>query len=145
MQLHSNLHIEFSAYQINRGLERYVAEFGDERLLFGTGGTEKSPGAARTYIDYAQISPESKERIAGGNSQRLLKGQGPETAVPAGRPDDLCMADARAGRPQSVFVYDAHAHVLHEGGQGAGTNYIMYDGDAAGMLEVNSGVSTASL
>ena len=49
MQLHENLHIEFSSYQINRGLERYVAEFGGQRLLFGTGATEKSPGAARTY------------------------------------------------------------------------------------------------
>lgn len=47
------------------------------------------------------------------------------------------MADARAGRPQSVFVFDAHAHVLHEGGQAAGGNYIMYRGDAEGMLEVN--------
>jgi predicted TIM-barrel fold metal-dependent hydrolase len=138
MQLHENLYIEFSAYQINRGLERYTAEFGDERLLFGTGGTEKSPGAARTFVDYAQIPPESKERIAGGNLRRLLKEQGPATAAPAQRPGDVCMADARAGRRQSTFVYDAHAHVLHEGGQGAGVNYIMYDGDAAGMLEVNA-------
>ena len=60
MQLHENLHIEFSSYQINRGLERYVAEFGDQRLLFGTGATEKSPGAARTYIDYAQLPAASK-------------------------------------------------------------------------------------
>ena len=36
-----------------------------------------------------------------------------------------------------MLVVDAHAHVLHEGGQGAGVNYIMYDGDADGMLEVN--------
>ena len=77
MQLHDNLHLEFSGYQINRGVERYTAEFGDERLLFGTGGTEMSPGAARTYIDYAQIPAESKSRIAGGNLRRLLKGQGP--------------------------------------------------------------------
>ena len=77
MQLHDNLHLEFSGYQINRGVERYTAEFGDERLLFGTGGYEKSPGAARTYIDYAQIPAESKSRIAGGNLRRLLKGQGP--------------------------------------------------------------------
>ena len=137
MQLHENLHIEFSSYQINRGLERYVAEFGDQRLLFGTGATEKSPGAARTYIDYAQLPAASKRRIAGENLRRLLKGQGPPQAAPAGRPDDSCVADAREGRPQSVLVVDAHAHVLHEGGQGAGVNYIMYDGDADGMLEVN--------
>ena len=39
--------------------------------------------------------------------------------------------------PLSVPVFDAHAHVLHEGGQTAGAN-IMHDGDAAGMLEVNT-------
>jgi predicted TIM-barrel fold metal-dependent hydrolase len=138
MQLHENLHIEFSSYQINRGLERYAAAFGDERLLFGTGGTEKSPGAARTYIDYAQLPAESRRRIAGQNLRRLLKGQGPTREAPAGRADDSCVADARAGRPQTVYVIDAHAHVLHEGGQGAGVNYIMYDGDADGMLEVNA-------
>ena len=31
MSLHDNLHIEFSSYQINRGIEHYVADFGDER------------------------------------------------------------------------------------------------------------------
>ena len=90
MQLHENLHIEFSAYQINRGIESYAAEFGDERLVFGTGGTEKSPGAARTYIDYAQLSAESKERIAGGNLRRLLRGQGPLIEASEGRSEDRC-------------------------------------------------------
>ena len=136
MELHDNLHIEFSGYQINRGLERYVADFGDERLLFGTGGTEKSPGAGRAFVDYAQIPEESKRRIAGGNLRRLLKGQGPEKEVETGRPEDGCVVDAREGRPQSVFVFDAHAHVLHEGGEGAGVNYVMYRGDVEGMLEV---------
>jgi len=88
-------------------------------------------------VDYAQIPEASKRRIAGENLQRLLKGQGPEREASAQRPADVCVAEARAGRPQSVFVFDAHAHVLHEGGQGAGGNYIMYQGDARGMLEVN--------
>ena len=136
MQLHENLHIEFSAYQINRGLERYAADFGDERLLFGTGGTEKSPGAARTFVDYAQVPQASKRKVAGENLIRLLGGQGPTAEAEPGRSEDICVADARAGRPQSTFVFDAHAHVLHEGGEGAGPNYIMYQGDADGMLEV---------
>jgi len=137
MQLHDNLHIEFSAYQINRGVEKYVADFGDERLLFGTGMTEKSPGAARAYIDYAQIPEASKRKIAGENLMRLLRGQGPTEQAPRRREEDPVVASARAGRPLSVPVLDAHAHVLHEGGQTAGGSYIMYDGDAAGMLEVN--------
>ena len=137
MQLHDNLHIEFSAYQINRGIETYVAEFGDERLLFGSGMTEKSPGAARTYIDYAQIPEESKRKIAGENLVRLLRGQRPKRPARRRRTGDSIVADVRAGRPQSARVFDAHAHVLHEGGQTAGNSYIMLDGHAEGMLEVN--------
>ena len=137
MALHDNLHIEFSAYQINRGMERYVADFGDERLLFGTEMTGRSPGAARTYIDYAQIPEASKRRIAGENLKRLLRGQGPEKPAPRKREDDPIVAAVRAGEPQSVTVLDGHSHVLHEGGQTAGVNYIMYDGDAEGILEMN--------
>ena len=66
-----------------------------------------------------------------------LKGQGPECEAQPGRPVDGWIADVRAGRPQSGMILDAHAHVLHEGGQGAGVDYLMYDGDARGMLEVN--------
>ena len=138
MQRHENLHLEFSSYQINRGIEKYVADFGDERLLFGTGGTEKSPGAARFYVDYAQIPETSKRRIAGGNLKRLLKGQGPvESASPSEGADGI-VAEARAGQPLSVPVLDAHSHVLHEGGQTAGVNYLMYDGDAEHMLALNA-------
>jgi predicted TIM-barrel fold metal-dependent hydrolase len=138
MALHDNLHIEFSSYQINRGIEHYVADFGDERLLFGTGGTEKSPGAARFYVDYAQIPDESKQRIAGGNLKRLLKGEGPSAPAELIREDDSILTDAREGRPLSIPVVDAHSHVLHEDGQTAGVNYIMLDGDAEHMLEVNA-------
>ena len=137
MALHENLHIEFSAYQTNRGIERYVADFGDERLLFGTGMTEKSPGAARAFVDYAQIPETSKRKIAGENLQRLLGGPGPEKAAPPRRPADPILEDGRQGRPLSVSVWDAHAHVLHEGGQTAGVKYVMHEGDAQGMLEVN--------
>lgn len=137
MALHENLYLEFSAYQINRGLERYTADFGDERLLFGTGMTEKSPGAARTYVDYAQIPEASKRRIAGENLIRLLKGQAPQRSVFPQRAVDPILVEAREGRPITAPVLDAHAHVLHEGGHTAGANYIMYHGDAAGMLEVN--------
>ena len=137
MALHDNLHIEFSAYQVNRGFEQYVADFGDERLLFGTGMTEKSPGAARAFVDYARIPETSKRKIAGENLQRLLGGPGPGKAASSQRLRDPILAEARQGRPLPVPVWDAHAHVLHEGGQSAGVKYVMYRGDAEGMLEVN--------
>ena len=136
MELHDNLYLELSAFQANRGLERYVADFGDDRLLFGTGMTARSPGAARAYVDYARISNESKRKIAGENLKRLLRGQGPSQAAPRTRPNDPIVVEAREGRPLSTLTIDAHCHVLHEGGQTAGIGKVMYDGDAEGVMEV---------
>ena len=98
--------------------------------------TARSPGAARAYLDYAQISDESKRRIAGENLRRLLKGQGPAQPAPGRRPEDPIVADAREGRPLSALTIDAHSHVLHAGGQTAGAGMTMYDGGAEGVLEV---------
>lgn len=137
MELHKNLHIEFSNFQINRGIEYYVSSFGDDRLLFGSGMTEKSPGAARAFVDYAQISEASKHKIAGMNLKRLLGGQGPKHPVPTKRPHDYIVASARDGKAVPVPILDAHSHTLHEEGQTAGGRYLMLDGDARGILEVS--------
>jgi len=138
MSLHKNLHIEFSDYQINRGIEKYVEFFGDQRLLFGTGMTSKSPGAARTYIDYAQISSKSKEQIASKNLSRLLKGLEPKDLNTNELRDDKMIEFARKGTPIPYHIIDAHSHILHEGGQNGSPNGpIMYDGDAKGVIEIN--------
>jgi predicted TIM-barrel fold metal-dependent hydrolase len=138
MERHANLHIEFSAYQINRGIERYAQRFGPQRLLFGTGLPGMSAGAARCFVDYAQVGPEAKAMIAGGNLSRLLGG------VPIGKvplSDDPLIATAAAAAPLADFdIQDAHCHVLHEDTSSAG-GYVMYDGDADGILELNDALS----
>ena len=135
-----SFHIELSRYQIHRGIETYTERFGPERLLFGTGAPSMSPGAARAYIDYAAVGDDAKAAIAGGNLRRLL-GVEPD-ACPAPEDDDPIRAAARQGRPvDDSPVFDAHCHVLFEGGQGAG--FIpMYDGDAKGLLETAARVGT---
>lgn len=134
MSLHPNLHIEFSAYQVNRGIEDYVRRFGPERLLFGTGLPAKSAGAARAFIDYAQIPDNTKAQIAGENLSRLLGGLRPEPA-PA-RPSDPIRNQAAMGKAITDSpVLDAHCHVLHEGANGCG-RVVMIQGDAAGMAEI---------
>ena len=134
MARHENLHLEFSSYQISRGIEEYVRRFGAERLLFGTGLPAMSAGAARAYIDYARVPDDAKEKIAGGNLARLLGGVRPGPAPP-GRRDPL-RDRAAAGEPlDDLEVLDAHCHVLHEGGQGAGPT-VMYSGDADGLVEM---------
>jgi predicted TIM-barrel fold metal-dependent hydrolase len=134
MQRHSNLHLEFSSYQINRGLEEYSRRFGVDRLIFGSGLPTMSAGAARFYVDYAQIPTSDKEKISGGNLIRLLKGLTP-AAAPA-RPLDALTKQASEGVPLSQnILLDAHCHILHEGAQGAG-GVVMYQGDADGLVEI---------
>ena len=134
MEQYKNLHIEFSSYQVNRGIEEYVKRFGPDRLLFGTGLPAMSAGAARAYIDYARVSDEAKEKIACGNLSRLLGGITPEPA-PAREPDAL-RDPAAAGQPITDSpVLNAHCHVLHERGSGAG-RVVMLGGDADGIVEI---------
>jgi predicted TIM-barrel fold metal-dependent hydrolase len=133
MQRHANLHIEFSFYQINRGIEQYRQRFGAERLLFGTGLPAMSAGAARCYVDYAQIPADDKALIAGGNLARLLGGVDiPDVPLAT----DPLIGAASAGRPLSDYeIYDAHCHIMHEDTHSAG-GYVMYRGDRRGLLEL---------
>jgi predicted TIM-barrel fold metal-dependent hydrolase len=122
-----NLHIETWAQQAHRGYERFIAEFGPERLLFGTDLPYRSPGAARMMVNYEQISDEDRRKIAGGNILRLLRNvQGasnrplPELKAPPEHPDDdPIVASVRAGKPLSdQFICDAHGHLGHDGSMG---------------------------
>lgn len=136
MDRYANLHIEFSTYQINRGIEKYVERFGHKRLLFGTGLPAMSAGAARAYVDYAQVPRSAKENIAGGNLSRLLGGIRPEQAPPRS-PDPLCQRAEKGEALTDFPVLDAHCHLLHEGGHAAGAT-VMYNGDADGLLEIKN-------
>ena len=122
-----NLHIETWAQQAHRGYERFIGEFGVERLLFGTDLPYRSPGAARMMVNYEQISDEDRRKIAGGNILRLLgnvEGASgrplPELKAPPEHPDDdPIVACVRAGKPLSEeFICDAHGHLGHQGSMG---------------------------
>lgn len=140
-----SLYIEFSRYQVSRGIEEYTRRFGADRLLFGTGLTAMSAGAARTYIDYANVSRGNKVKIAGGNLSRLLGGLTPAPAP--SRPSDPLRDRAMAREPLTdIHMLDAHCHILHENGEGAG-GYLMYRGDGAGLVENMDGlgIKTAAI
>jgi len=69
-----NLYIETYGYKVHRGIEEICGRFGAHRLVFGSGMPVYSGGAAVTMISYAEISPEEKLMIAGGNLEKLLGG-----------------------------------------------------------------------
>lgn len=134
----SNLYIETSAHQGHRAYERFVREFGSDRLLFGTDLPHRSPGAARMMVNYEQISDDDRYKIAGGNMMRLLNNvigaQGrplPELKTPPEHPDDdPIVKKVRAGEPlHDHFILDAHGHIAHPGCMGVMVALAYNDGD----------------
>ena len=136
MDRHENLHLEFSSFQANRAIEWFGHKFGFDRCLFGTGQPQKSPGAARSFLDFRLCSLADAEAVAAGNLRRLLKGAGPTRPPAPGPWHDAITAEQRAGEPLSCRVLDAHCHVLHDGADNAGQCYVMPRGDAQGLLEI---------
>ncbi len=137
-----NLHVETHFFQGHRAYERFVRQFGADRLIFGTGLPDCSPGAAVMMSLYEDIADEDRAKIAGGNLLRLLSSvltdrPAPFEEVPAVEPpadDDPIVATLREGRPLSdELVFDAHAHIAHVGAMGISRIHLPYN-DADGLV-----------
>jgi len=134
-----NVYLETHFFQGHRAYERFVRDFGPDRLIFGTGLPDCSPGAAVMMSLYEDIPDETRAQIAGGNLLRLLRAVRTEVPLPfdgvpeADLPedDDPIVATLREGRPLTdEFIFDAHGHIAHEGSMGIARNHLPYnDGD----------------
>ena len=131
------LHIEFSTFQANRAMEYFADRFGADRCLFGTGLPHKAPGAARGFLDWSLLPREQVERIAGENLCRLLGTPGPAGPPEPSRWHDAITGAARRGEPLPCPTLDAHCHILADGVQTGGREYVMLRGDAEGMMQLN--------
>lgn len=127
LSLAPNMYLETWSHQGHRAYERFVREFGDDRLLFGTDLPRRSPGAARMMTDFEDIPEESRNKIAAENIMRLLRNvEGasgrplPEIKEPREHPDDdPIVASLRQGKPLTDhFILDAHGHIGHPGCMG---------------------------
>jgi len=130
-----NACVEMSAFQANRCLEFFTARYGSHRVLLGTGLPGRSGGAARGLVDWSLASDGTVADVAGLNLCRFLR-QPPPAPQPVPEDADDLVRDARAGRPLSALVLDAHCHVLDDGLHGAGSRYVMIKGDSLNMLEL---------
>ncbi|HEX9971889.1 MAG TPA: amidohydrolase family protein [bacterium] len=131
------LHFEFSSYQANRIIEFLVAEIGSNQMLFGTQMMEKSPGAAKAFIDYADINEADREKIAGGNLIRLLKLETIPPDYPDDNNQDVILNKARNAEPiDDMEVIDSHAHISDKGHSDI-VVAVMPKADAAGVVERN--------
>ncbi len=135
MQKHNNLHLELSTHQGNRAIEVFTEAFGVDRILFGTGALEKSPGAAKSFIDYCTLNDEQKQRIAAGNIARLIRLERMPVTYRKKDTGDSILERAKAGKPlKNMLVIDAHAHLGHDHGAGTGFVSMPYS-DAASIYE----------
>jgi len=135
MMKHKNLHLELSNHQGNRAMEIFAEWYGAERILFGTGALEKSPGAAKAFVDYCTLNGEEKQKIASGNLARLTKLDKLPPSYKPKKAADPILALAKEGEPlKNVLVIDSHAHITHDGAEGIGFIHMPH-GDATSMHE----------
>lgn len=133
LRKYKNLHLELSNTQANRLPEIAVKLGIVDQILFGSGLPKMSPGAARAFIDYALISEEDKQKMAGGNLARICHIPLPAPAEVTH--DEIAVACAK-GEPIAAYVFDSHTHYLEDNGHmGGGT--AMTCGDLAHMQELN--------
>lgn len=129
---YENLNVTFDRLQMHFGIEELVEKGYEDRLLFGSGSPEMSMGAHRYYIDYAGITQEAKQKIAGGNLARLLCVELPK-ARQANDTDDAYITAAKAGAPLPSPVIDFHIHAFGDDTHGGGGAHRAYRGDAKGL------------
>ncbi len=133
MKKHKNLYIELSQMQANFAVEIIAKEFGADRVCMGSGLPLMCPGAARSFIDYADISEEEKQLMAGGNLARLC---GVSLPAQVEIKNEKIAIRAAEGKPLDVFVFDSHTHFLEEGGN-CGGGYAMTMGGHSNMKKLS--------
>jgi uncharacterized protein len=72
IERYPNVYIDTAQYLLDGGIEDFVATYGAERMLFGSGFPESYFGGMMLAIRHAQISIEAKEAIAGKNLERIF-------------------------------------------------------------------------
>lgn len=72
LEQYPNVYVDTSNYLLDGGIEAFVADYGPERLLFGSGFPELHFGGMMLAIKHARISEEAKISIAGKNLERIL-------------------------------------------------------------------------
>jgi predicted TIM-barrel fold metal-dependent hydrolase len=69
---YANLHLDTSGLLVEGLIEEFVARYGGERLVFGSGFPDNAAGGAQNYLRFANIPEEARAAIASGNLCRLL-------------------------------------------------------------------------
>jgi len=112
-----NIFVE-SSYLYTRGaLSLFCRQFGENRILFGI-NTPANGGGPMAAITFANLSPEAKDNIRGGNFIKLFKKQqhrdfltARRKAIPNKIPNRFWTPFVEEGRAPDVDIYDIHCHM----------------------------------
>ncbi len=72
VERYPHVYVDTSQYLLDGGIEAFVADYGPERMLYGSGFPDSYFGGMILALKYACISEEAKTAIAGGNLERIL-------------------------------------------------------------------------
>lgn len=73
MQGCPNLHCDTVPFWNFANVEHFARALGPERILFGSGLPYRDPGGILAMVALARLDDDSKQKIAGGNLDRLLQ------------------------------------------------------------------------
>ena len=73
LERYPNTYVDTAQYLLDGGIESLVADYGAQRLLFGSGFPESYMGGMMMALKHARIPGEAKAAIAGGNLERILE------------------------------------------------------------------------
>ena len=72
LERYPNVYVDTAQYLLDGGLEALVADYGPQRVLFGSGFPESYFGGMMLALKHAQIPDEAKALIASGNLERII-------------------------------------------------------------------------
>jgi hypothetical protein len=73
LERYPRVYVDTAQYLLDGGLEALVADYGAQRLLFGSGFPESYFGGMMLALRHAQIPEQAKAAIASGNLERMLE------------------------------------------------------------------------
>ena len=101
------LWVDLSQHHVFDGVRRLAGPFGPERLVFGSGLPEFSPGSPRYQVLRSGLAGDDLAKVCHGNLERLLGvGPFPDAGVKAGLPCPVVDVHAHAGRWPRYGIVD---------------------------------------
>jgi predicted TIM-barrel fold metal-dependent hydrolase len=72
IERYPHVYIDTACYLLDGGIESFTADYGAQRILFGSGFPEAHFGGMMMAIKHAQISDQDRQNIASRNLERIL-------------------------------------------------------------------------